>query len=183
MSENNNELSKSFKKIINDIKEDVNRTQLEIMMNANYNLVNLYYRIGKAISENSKWGDKFIDNVAVELKIAFPRQKGFSIRNLKYMKSFYNEYKEDNEFVQLVAQIPWKHNIILMQKIKDKNIRKWYIEKCLQEGWVESVLLYQLDTDLYQRQVKNIKHNNFELTLKQNSDLANQMMKEPMFLI
>ncbi len=179
MSENNNELSKSFKEIINDIKEDVNRTQLEIMMNANYNLVNLYYRIGKAISENSKWGDKFIDNVAVELKIAFPRQKGFSIRNLKYMKSFYNEYKEDNEFVQLVAQIPWKHNIILMQKIKDKNIRKWYIEKCLQEGWVESVLLYQLDTDLYQRQVKNIKHNNFELTLKQNSDLANQMMKEP----
>ncbi len=106
MSENNNELSKSFKEIINDIKEDVNRTQLEIMMNANYNLVNLYYRIGKAISENSKWGDKFIDNVAVELKIAFPRQKGFSIRNLKYMKSFYNEYKEDNEFVQLVAQIP-----------------------------------------------------------------------------
>ncbi len=179
MSENNNELSKSFKEIINDIKEDVNRTQLEIMMNANYNLVNLYYRIGKAISENSKWGDKFIDNVAAELKIAFPRQKGFSIRNLKYMKSFYNEYKEDNEFVQLVAQIPWKHNIILMQKIKDKNIRKWYIEKCLQEGWVESVLLYQLDTDLYQRQVKSIKHNNFELTLKQNSDLANQMMKEP----
>ncbi len=109
------------------------------MMNANYNLVNLYYRIGKAISENSKWGDKFIDNVAVELKIAFPRQKGFSIRNLKYMKSFYNEYKEDNEFVQLVAQIPWKHNIILMQKIKDKNICKWYIEKCLQEGWSKNI--------------------------------------------
>ena len=89
------------------------------------------------------------------------------------------EYKDDNEFVQLVAQIPWKHNIILMQKIKDKNVRKWYIEKVIEEGWVESVLLYQLDTDLYQRQVKNIKHTNFDLTLKQNSDLANYIVKEP----
>ena len=89
------------------------------------------------------------------------------------------EYKDDNEFVQLVAQIPWKHNIILMKKIKDKNVRKWYIEKVIEEGWVESVLLYQLDTDLYQRHVKNIKHTNFDLTLKQNSDLANYIVKEP----
>ncbi len=179
MSENNNELSKSFKEIINDIKEDVNRTQLEIMLNANFNLVNLYYRIGKIISENSIWGNKFIDNLALELKISFPNIKHFSVRNLKYMKSFYEEYKEDNEIVHLCAQLPWKHNIELIQKVKDKNIRKWYMEKCLQEGWSKNILIYQLDTDLYQRQVKSIKHNNFELTLKQNSDLANQIMKEP----
>ena len=92
--------------------------------------------------------------------MAFPRQKGFSIRNLKYMKSFYNEYKGDDKFVQLVAQIPWKHNIILMQKIKDKSIRKWYIEKVIEEGWVESVLLYQLDTNLYMRQIENEKQRN-----------------------
>ena len=83
------------------------------------------------------------------------------------------------EFVQLVAQIPWKHNIILMQKIKDKKIRKWYIEKVIKEGWVESVLLYQLDTNLYMRQVESKKHNNFELTLKENSELASHIMKEP----
>ena len=148
------------------------------MINANANLVNLYYRIGKTIFENSSWGNKFIDYLSMELKIAFPRQKGFSIRNLKYMKSFYMEYKDDNEFVQLVAQIPWKHNIILMQKIKDKNVRKWYIEKIIEEGWVESVLLYQLDTNLYQRQIKNIKHTNFDLTLKQNSDLANYIVDQ-----
>lgn len=178
MQEKNN-LNKSFQEIFENIKNDVTKTQLEIMINANVNLVNLYYRIGKIIFENSSWGNKFIDYLSIELKIAFPRQKGFSIRNLKYMKSFYMEYKDDNEFVQLVAQIPWKHNIILMQKIKDKNVRKWYVEKIIEEGWVESVLLYQLDTDLYQRQVKNIKHTNFDLTLKQNSDLANYIVKEP----
>ena len=95
------------------------------------------------------------------------------------MKSFYNEYKDDEEFVQLVAQLPWKHNITLMQKVKDKEIRKWYMSRCLEEGWSDNVLVYQIDTDLYNRQVKAIKHNNFNLTLKQNTDLANNIMKEP----
>ena len=172
-------LDKSFKETCDGIKKDVKDTQLEIMINANTNLVNLYYRIGKALEENSKWGNKFIDNVAFELKNTFPTLKGFSVRNLKYMKAFYNEYKDGSEFVQLVAQLPWKHNITLMQKVKDKNIRKWYMEKCLEEGWSNDILVYQIDTDLYKRQVENVKHNNFNLTLKENSDLANNIMKEP----
>ena len=110
-------LDESFQAIVKSIKEDIDKTKLDIMINANKNLVNLYYRVGKIIYENSNWGNKFIDNVALELKVSFPRQKGFSVRNLKYMKAFYNEYKDDKQFVQLVAQIPWKHNIILMQKI------------------------------------------------------------------
>ena len=172
-------LDKSFKSICDGIKKDVKDTQLEIMVNANTNLVNLYYRIGKTLEENSKWGNKFIDNVAFELKNTFPTLKGFSVRNLKYMKAFYEEYKDDAEFVQLVAQLPWKHNITLMQKVKDKNIRKWYMEKCLEEGWSNNILVYQIDTDLYKRQVENKKHNNFKLTLKENSDLVNNIMKEP----
>lgn len=172
-------IDKNFENILKEIREDISRTQLEIMMNANVNLVNLYFRLGKIIYENSNWGDKFIDNVALELKLTFPRQKGFSVRNLKYMKSFYKEYKDDCDFVQLVAQIPWKHNIILMRKIKDKDIRRWYVEMCIYEGWTENVLIYQIETDLYKRQIKNIKHNNFQLTLKENSELANNILKEP----
>ena len=172
-------LDKSFREICDGIKKDVKDTQLEIMINANTNLVNLYYRIGKALEENSKWGNKFIDNVAFELKNTFPTLKGFSVRNLKYMKTFYNEYKDNAEFVHLGAQLPWKHNITLMQKVKDKTIRKWYMEKCLEEGWSKNILIYQIDTDLYKRQVENVKHNNFNLTLKENSDLANNIMKEP----
>lgn len=172
-------LDKSFQKITNNIKNEISKTQLEIMKNANAKLVNLYFNIGKTLEDNSNYGNKFIDNVAIELKIAFPNLTGFSVRNLKYMKSFYDEYKEDDEFVQLVAQIPWKHNITLMQKVKDKKIRKWYMERCLEEGWSDSILVYQIETNLYSRQEKAIKHNNFNITLKQNSDLANNIMKEP----
>ena len=172
-------LDKSFQEITSSIKNAIINTQLEIMTDANKKLVNLYFNIGKTLEENSSWGNKFIDNVAMELKMSFPNLKGFSVRNLKYMKSFYNEYKDDEEFVQLVAQLPWKHNITLMQKVKDKEIRKWYMGKCLEEGWSDNVLVYQIDTDLYNRQVKAIKHNNFNLTLKQNTDLASNIMKEP----
>lgn len=177
-----NTIIENFKDIILKVKEDVNQTQLEIMINANYNLINLYYRIGKVISTNSNWGNKFVENLAIELHLAYPNMKGFSVRNLKYMKSFYEEYKDDNEFVQLVAQLPWVHNLELIKRIKDKNIRKWYAEQCIEYGWSKNVLIMQIDTNLFQRQVKNIKHNNFKLTMARDSDLANNMMKDPYIL-
>ena len=169
----------TYDKTINNIKEDIDKTQLEIMMNANCSLVNLYYRIGKILYDNSTWGNKFLDKLAFELKMTYPNQKGFSIRNLKYMKTFYCEYKDDAEFVHLGAQLPWKHNVSLIEKVKEKSIRKWYMERCIEFGWSKSVLIYQIDTNLYRRQIKSIKHNNFNLTLKKNSDLADNMMKDP----
>ena len=173
------EKDKIYNDLINNIKKDINKTQLDIMVNANISLVNLYYRIGKVLYENSIWGNKFLDKLAFELKITYPNQKGFSIRNLKYMKAFYAEYKDNFEFVQLVAQLPWTHNLILIEKIKNKSIRKWYIERCIEEGWSKSILIYQIETNLYKRQVKTIKHNNFNLTLKQNSKMVSNIMKDP----
>ena len=173
------QIDKTYNDAIDNIKQDINKTQLDIMINANISLVNLYFRIGKVLYDNSSWGNKFLDKLAFELKIAFPNQKGFSIRNLKYMKTFYSEYLDDSESVQLVAQLPWTHNIILIEKVKNKIVRKWYIEKCIEEGWSKSILLYQIETNLYKRQVKNIKYNNFDLTLKKNSDLASKVMKDP----
>ena len=172
-------INESYDLAINNIKEDIKNTQLNIMINSNISLVNLYYRIGKVLYENSSWGNKFIDKLAIELKETYPSQKGFSVRNLKYMKTFYNEYYSDLKFVQLVAQLPWTHNIILIDKIKDKKIREWYIKKCICEGWSKNVLIYQIDTNLYKRQEDNTKHNNFEITLNKNSELASNIMKDP----
>lgn len=173
------EIDKAYNDVINDIKQDINETQLDIMINANISLVNLYYRIGKVLYDNSKWGNKFLDKLSFELKNTYPNQKGFSIRNLKYMKTFYSEYLDDLEFVHLGAQLPWKHNVSLIEKVKDKSIRKWYMKRCIEEGWSKSVLIYQIDTNLYKRQIKTKKYNNFNLTLKKNSDLASNMMKDP----
>ena len=149
------------------------------MADANAKLIHLYYNIGKTISDNFKWENKFVDTLALELKISFPSLKGFSARNLNYMKAFYEEYKDKDEFLHLGAKIPWKHNLKLIEKVKDFIIRKWYMERCIIEGWSKSILIYQIYTDLYTRQVKSIKHNNFEITLKQNSDLADNLMKDP----
>ena len=80
---------KNFKKIINEVKNQISNTQIEIFQNANMSLLKLYYSIGKIIYANSKWGNKFIDEMAHELKISFPNAKGFSVRNLKSMKKYY----------------------------------------------------------------------------------------------
>jgi len=173
------EVYTTYNDAINDIKRDINKTKLDIMINSNISLVNLYYRIGKVLYDNSTWGNKFLNKLAFELKITYPNQKGFSIRNLKYMKTFYTEYHDDLEFVHLGAQLPWKHNISLMEKVKDKSARKWYMQRCIEEGWSKNILIYEIDTNLYGRQIKSIKHNNFNLTLNQNSDLASDIMKDP----
>ena len=110
-------LNKSFQKITKNIKNMITNTQLEIMINANKKLINLYYNIDIIISDNYKWENKFVNSLALELKLSFPNLKGFSVRNLNYMKAFYEEYKNDNEFLQLVAKLPWTHNIKLIQKI------------------------------------------------------------------
>lgn len=172
-------LNDQFQEISKNVKEMVQKTQLEIMMHANTKLVELYFNIGKVLSTNFIWGNKFVETLAIELKLSFPNIKGFSVRNLNYMKAFYEEYKEDAEILQLVAKLSWKNNLTLMQKVKDKNIRIWYVKKNLQEGWSNSTLNYQINTNLYTRQIKNKKHNNFKFTMKENSDLASTLMKNP----
>lgn len=86
----------------------------------------LYFRIGKILNDNYNYGNKFIDEISRELKITFPDLKGFSARNLKYMKKFYREYKNEEVVQRSVAQLPWRHNIVLMSKIKDIKTRELY---------------------------------------------------------
>lgn len=97
-------LDNDYHIISNNIKNEINRTQLEIMKDANVKLVELYFKIGKVIFENYNWGNKFVDNLAMDLKMSFPNLKGFSTRNLNYMKAFYEEYKDDIEILHLGAK-------------------------------------------------------------------------------
>ena len=119
-------------------------------------------------------------HVNSDMLIAFPESKGYSVRNLKYMAKFAETYP-DREFVQqVVAQIPWGHNIVLMDKIANPEERKWYIEKSAQNGWSRNVLVHQIESGLYQRQVLADKVTNFENRLPSpQSELAAQTMKDP----
>ena len=150
------------------------------MQIVNKELIFMYWHIGKIIGDNSKWGNKFIDSLSIDLKLEFPKVTGFSVRNLKYMKKIAEEYS-DFEFVQqVVAQIPWGHNIILMDKVKNIEERKWYIKQSIINGWSRSLLTMQIESKLYERQVVAEKVTNFPATLPDiQSDLAIQTMKDP----
>lgn len=150
------------------------------MSDANKRLINLYYKLGKIINDNSKWGDKFIETLEIELKLDFPNIKGFSSRNLQRMKKFYLEYKDNEILPPAVAKLPWTHNIMLIDKIKDKNKRFWYANEAANGNWSKIVLDHQIDMGLYERKAIANKENNFKNTLVDpQSDLANDLQKDP----
>lgn len=167
-----------FKDIINDIKQEIKSTQYKVAVQSNISLISMYFRLGKILNDNYKYGNKFIDEVSKDLKIEFPNSTGFSVRNLKYMKKFYLEYKDDELVQQLVAQVPWGHNIVLMEKIKDKEIRKIYAEAILKNGWGRDMLSIQINNGYHLR--IGASNNNFENTLPAlDSDLVNYTIKDP----
>ena len=166
--------------IIDSIKKEIREAQYKATVSVNKELIMLYYRIGNAINEHKAWGNKFIENLACDIRIAFPGVTGFSVRNLKYMAKFAAEYP-DMEFVQTVsAQIPWSHNIAILDKVKSFEKRKWYITKTYENGWSHDVLIHQVENGLYDRQVLADKVSNYEKRLpSEQSTIALQTMKDP----
>lgn len=167
-----------FKQILNDIKLDIKNIQRKIILEANSNLIMLYFRLGKILDENSKYGTSFIKSVSHELNLEFPKIKGFSERNLGYMKLFYQEYKDNQNLQQFVAKLPWCHNILLIEKIKKNEIRKIYAEATIKNGWSRNVLAMQIESNYHLRIGTNI--NNFNnLLSSSDSYLVNNSFKDP----
>lgn len=178
--EEKNMLGENLKELIAIVKQDILKTRYEVQENANIQLMKLYFRIGKIISENAKYGNEFIKNFSVSLKLEFPGVTGFSTRNLARMRNFYEEYKDLSNLPPVVAKLPWTHNCILIEKVKDINIRNWYADKCYENGWSKTVLDHQIDSDVYSRQVLAPKLTNFENRLPLiQSELARDVIKDP----
>jgi len=167
-------------KTIQKINEEIHFSQYKAIKVVNKELILLYWNIGNVILNNSKWGSKFIDSLAKDIKVEFPALKGFSVRNLKYMRKFAELYT-DFEFVQtLSAQITWSHNIEIMDKVKSQAERKWYIEKTIESGWSLNILATQIKTNLYKRQVLVEKTTNYKKNLSEiQSKLADGILKDP----
>ena len=169
-----------FKCIFENIKNDIRSTRFRIIENANIELINLYFRLGKIIDENWKYGNNFVNELSIELKLEFSDMKGLSPRNLSRMHVLYKEYKDLQNLPPVVANLPWTHNYILLEKIKDFDKRMWYAEKCFENGWSKTVLIHQIDSDLYQRQKENPKLTNFDNKMSIiQSELARDMIKDP----
>lgn len=170
-----------YKNLFSDIKQRILSSQLKAALSVNAEMIFLYWQIGNSIAQKQNeqgWSSGVIPQLAKDLKIEFPNSKGYSERNLGRMLAFYREYPDESILPQAVAKLPWGHNILLIEKIKDQQKRFWYAEKCIENNWSRDVLDLQIKNSLIDRQGRSI--NNFESTLpKPLSDLANQTLKDP----
>jgi len=178
---------------LDEIKSQIAKSQTRTFFSVNYQMILLYWKVGEIIDkrqQNEGWGSKIIPQLSKDITNDFPALKGFSERNIKRMLRFYREYKNtpkaQNEIVpQTVAQIdeliffiPWSHNIVLIEKIKDKQKRLFYMKKILEEGYSRNVLIHQIESGLFERSA-NATHNFAHTLPKPESDLAHEMLKDP----
>lgn len=170
---------------VNELKTLIQRTQIKASILVNRELMSLYWTIGKSISEKvntANWGSSVVEKLSKDLKEEFPNQKGFSRSNLFSMKKwfeFYSQSEIDIEKIQqLVGQIPWGHNVVIISKSKNIEEAIFYSNKTIENNWSRSVLLHQIELNLYERHGKAIT--NFTKTLPiPHSELATETLKDP----
>lgn len=168
-----------YLKVRNTAYEYIRMAQYNAVVGVNYSLIKRNFKIGKLIISKSEWGNRFIDNLAKDIKSEFPDATGFSVRNLKYMKKFASEFTEDDIDEYGFAAITWYHHMALMDKSKDKTQYIWYAQRAIENGWSRNILVMQIESDLYSRQLGK-KIQNFNNRLPDNqSELAIQTMKDP----
>ncbi len=155
IADNLSAMPENYKRFIRDLKAKIQKERLQSILSANSAMILMYWDIGKAILTQQKaegWGAKVIDRMSHDLKEAFPEISGFSPRNLKYMRKF-AECWNDRSIVQLtVAQIPWRSNITLLDKIKDPKLRLWYAQKTIENGFGKDMLVFQIESQLHLRE-------------------------------
>lgn len=199
-------LPAGYADFLDDLKKHIRMAQAKAALSVNRELILLYWDIGRRIvvqQEHEGWGVGVIERLAKDIQLAFPGTKGFSARNIWRMKAFYLAYSKQLENLpqpvadfsdekgaqavqeadglklpQLVAEIPWGHNVVLIEKVKARTERLWYIQKTIEHGWSRNVLVHQIESGLYHRKGRAIT--NFEQTLPSpQSDLVQQTLKDP----
>ena len=166
---------------LSELKIKIHNAQQRATLAVNNELVRLYWQIGNEIltrQEKQGWGAKVIERLAQDLRTAFPEMRGFSRTNLIYMRSFAEGWPDEQIVQQLVGKLPWGHNLVLLDKLKNSEDRVWYTKKTIENNWSRNVLVIQIESKLIERQGKAIT--NFALRLpKPQSDLAIECLKDP----
>ncbi|QDT07448.1 hypothetical protein K227x_58750 [Rubripirellula lacrimiformis] len=186
------------------IKSQVQASQIKAAVAVNHAMMDLYWFIGEQIvakQQTAKWGDGVLKQMSKDLTAEFPALKGFSRRNLFYMRKWVRFWQGGGEKVQQVAapgsekvqqlaaqlplsairavsQIPWGHNLVLLDKLDDRADALFYVKKTIENNWSRAVLTHQIESGLHLREGKAI--DNFDATLPQpESDFARQLLRDP----
>ena len=154
--------------LLTEIKNKIQQAQTRAFLSVTREMIVLYWNIGQIISYKQKqegWGAKVIEMLSDDLRSEFPDSQSFSVRNLKHMLKFYRTYLDCAIVKQLVSQIPWGHNIVIMQKVESSEEREYYLRECIKNGWSRNVLIYQIESNLYERDNEAKKQTNFKKIL------------------
>jgi predicted nuclease of restriction endonuclease-like (RecB) superfamily len=187
-----------YANLLGEIKSRIHKAQIKAVCSANAEMILMYWDIGRMIHQRKRqqgWGSAVIPRLARDIRNELPEIKGFSERNIKRMLSFYREYPGELSIVpqpvaqlpnnepsvnvqRLAAQIPWGHNILLMERVKDLSPRLWYMQQVLENGWNRDTLGAMIRRNAHERQGMGV--NNFDIRLpSMQSDLAKQVLKDP----
>ncbi len=166
---------------LQSLKDQIRSARLKASLAVNRELVLLYWRLGKEILDRQAlegWGAKVIVQLAKDLRAEFPEMRGLSRTNLLYMRAFASAWPDQAIVQQLAGQIPWFHNCTLLDKVKDRPTREWYIKKTIENGWSRSILELQVESQAHRR--AGAAQTNFVRTLPAaQSDLARDILKDP----
>lgn len=164
-----------------ELKGRIHSAQQRAALAVNTELLTLYWRIGRDILDRQAelgWGAKVIDRLSRDLREAFPEMKGFSSRNLRYMRDFARAWSDTEIWQQTAAKLPWGHNMVLVDRVRSTDERIAYARAALEHGWSRNVLEIQIEARSIQRSGKAVT--NFERTLPAvHSDLAREALKDP----
>lgn len=178
----NQQFNLEFINWINALKKKVHSARQKVAFSINSQVLELYWEIGKDVDDKlkkSNWGSNIIEKIALELTSEFPDMKGFSRRNIYAIRQWYLFYSQKYEFVpHVVAQLPWGHNRLIINKIKNIEVAEFYCENCLKHAWDRDTLEAKIKSNLFNSIGKSA--NNFESTLsEQQSKLAVETLKDP----
>jgi predicted nuclease of restriction endonuclease-like (RecB) superfamily len=170
-----------YQELLKELKERIRAAQVRAAQAVTQELVLLYWTIGRDLSrrfQTEGWGTKINERLAKDLQAAFPGIEGFSPRNLRYMRAFAEAWPEPEILQQLVAKLPWGHNLRVLDRVKDRPTREWYLRTALEHGWSQNVLVHMISGQLHRREGKALT--NFQRTLPPpGSDMAEKILRDP----
>jgi len=179
-------IDKEYVKVLREIKQQIQEAQVRAIFSVNKELLKLYWEIGKTIADQQKvnsWGSRSVEKLAEDLQREFPGIEGFSRSNIFRIQAFFSAYELVAQAVRQlddlpIFNVPWSHNIVIIQKLKDTEQRLWYAQQAIENGWSRTVLEMWIESRLFNRQGKAIT--NFKKTFpKPDSDMAQQVLKDP----
>lgn len=175
-------LPSGYGDLLQTVKKRIQESRVLAYRAVNKELIQLYWHIGREIAERQAregWGKSIVERLSRDLREEFPGTSGFSSQNLWYMRQLYSEYKDHPNLQQLVGEIPWGQNLLILSKVKDKQEREYYLRMTAEMGWSRNVLLNQIKTMAYLRHKATPKQHNFQDTLPAAiAEQADQAMKD-----